>query len=63
MEYIVKSEANNEDVIIIGDLNKLVGNGIFGIKNNNEKVSFEGGLIHDLLSTNKLVALPPKTDK
>ena len=40
-------------MVLIGDLNKLVGNGEFGVKENNEKVSYGGKLIHNLLSGGK----------
>ena len=55
MEEIVKIENRNEACILIGDLNKLVGNGEFGVKGNNEKVSFGGKLIHRLLSSGKYI--------
>ena len=43
-------EDREEEVILIGDLNKLVGNSQSGIKENNPKVSFGGKLILELLS-------------
>ena len=42
-------------MILIGDLKKLVGNGEFGVIGNNEKVSFGGKLIHNLLKGGKHV--------
>ena len=51
MEKLEKIKANNEWVILIGDLNKLVGNGKFGVKGNHDKVSHGGKLIHKLLES------------
>ena len=53
MEKIARIEATNESIILIGDLNKAVGNGQYGVKDNNNKVSFGGKLIHKLLSTER----------
>ena len=55
LELIAKVEAANESLILIGDLNKLVGNGEFGVQGNSEKVSFGGKLIHSLLSGGKYI--------
>ena len=57
LEYIDKIEKSNEETIIIGDLNKLVGNGEFGVKGNNPKVSFGGHLIHKSLKDGKFILL------
>ena len=46
-------EVRNEEAIFIGDLNKLVGNGPYGVKGNNPKVTFGGKLIQNLLKTEK----------
>ena len=46
-------EDRNEEVILIGDMNKLIGNGPFGVKNNNPKVTFGGKLVHQLLMDGK----------
>jgi hypothetical protein len=40
LEKIIRIEASGESLIFIGDLNKMVGNGEFGVKGNHEKVSF-----------------------
>ena len=42
-------ENNDEEAILIGDLNKLVGNDKSGINNNNPKVSFGGKLNPELI--------------
>ena len=46
-------ESRDEEAILIGDLNKLVGNNKSGIKDNNPKVSFGGKLVLDLISERK----------
>ena len=46
-------ENRNEEAIVIGDMNKLIGNGPYGVAGNNPKVTFGGKLIHKLLSTEK----------
>ena len=53
LEKILRIETANESIILIGDLNKLVGNGEFGVQNNTEKVTYGGKLIHNLLSDGK----------
>ena len=50
-------EERNEEGILIGDLNKLVGNGPLGVKDNNPKVTFGGKLVHKLLETGKYLLL------
>ena len=57
LENVSNIERANEEVVLIGDMNKLVGNGEYGIKDNNPKVSFGGTLIHDLLKTEKYIIL------
>ena len=42
-------EDRNEELILIGDMNKLIGNGPLGVKNNNPKVTYGGRLIQLLL--------------
>ena len=46
-------EDRNEEAIVIGDMNKLVGNGPLGVKNNNAKVTYGGKLIQQLLKDGK----------
>ena len=45
LSEIYKIEARNEAVLMIGDLNKHVGNDELGILNNHEKISHGGELI------------------
>ena len=46
-------EDRNEEAIVIGDMNKLVGNEPLGVKNNNAKVTYGGKLIQQLLKDGK----------
>ena len=55
MKTFVSAEDRNEEVILIGDMNKLIGNGPFGVKNNNPKVTFGGKLVHKLLGTEEYI--------
>ena len=50
-------EDRNEESILIGDMNKLVGNGPLGVKDNNVKVTFGGKLVHQLLQDGKYILL------
>ena len=52
-DEVSKIEAKNEAVILIGDLNKHVGNGSLGISGNHPKVSFGGKLVQELLADQK----------
>ena len=53
LEKITSIESLNESIILLGDMNKHIGNGIYGIKGNIEKVSFGGKLVHRFLSSGK----------
>ena len=53
LEKITRIKSLNEDIILLGDMNKHVGNGIYGIQGNIEKVSFGGKLVHRFLSSGK----------
>ena len=57
LENISNIERTGEEIIFIGDTNKLIGDGKNGVKNNNLKVSFGGKLIHTLLETGKFILL------
>ena len=50
-------EDRNEESILMGDMNKLVGNGPLGVKDNNVKVTFGGKLVHQLLQDGKYILL------
>ena len=50
MEEIIKIEAKDEYIVLIGDMNKHVGDVIEG---NSDKITFGGQLIRDLLKTDK----------
>ena len=60
LENINKIEKSNEETVIIGDLNKLIGDGEYGVEGNNPKVTFGGKLIHDLLRTEKFILVNNK---
>ena len=48
-------EDRNEEALFLGDMNKLVGNGPFGVIGNNPKVTFGGKLVNRLLSSEKYI--------
>ena len=52
LEILAKIEALDEFALVIGDMNKLVGN---IIKGNHEKISVGGALVRELLSSGKYV--------
>ena len=54
-ENIKKIVARNEWVLLIGDLNKAIGNKENGVEGNHEKVSFVGRLVHKLLETEEYI--------
>ena len=51
LEIVEKIQSNNEWVILIGDLNKQIGNGKYGVKGNHDKVSHGSKQVHKLLET------------
>ena len=53
LKIISRIELCNESLVLIGDMNKAIGNGQYGVKGNTSKVSFRGKLIHNLLSGGK----------
>ena len=57
MEDVKEIEDRNEDVMIIGDLNRAVGSGAWGIKGKKEKISPGGQLIRNLIKTGRYVLL------
>ena len=56
-DEIVKIEKRKESCIIIGDLNKKIGNDDLGIKNNDPMITFGGELVRALLSRGDYVCL------
>ena len=46
-------EIRNEHVIIASDINRKIGIVEFGIRNNDEEVSFGGSLVRELISSGK----------
>ena len=57
MEEVVKIENRHEACILIGDMNKHIGNDEYGVKDNHEKISSGGELIRTLLETKEFVCL------
>ena len=49
MKDVKEIEDRNEAVIIIGDMNRNVGNGEFGIRGNKNKISYGGQLIRNMI--------------
>ena len=49
MKDVKDIETRNEATIIIGDMNRAIGDGQYGINGNKSKVSFGGGLIRNIL--------------
>jgi hypothetical protein len=50
-------EDRNEEVILLGDMNKLIGNDKYGVEGNNPKVTFGGKLVHKLLENENYLLL------
>ena len=57
LEDIHRIERRNEDIILLGDLNKHVGCDDLGVRDNHAKISFGGNLLHALLDTGDYVCL------
>ena len=54
---IVKIEQRNEACIVIGDLNKHIGNDDLGVRDNHPKISFGGELVRSLLVKGDFICL------
>ena len=48
MKEVEEIENRNEAVIMLGDMNRHVGNGDYGVKGNKDKISFGGQMIRNL---------------
>ena len=46
-----KIKARGEECLLVGDLNKLVGNNMFGVTGNHSKVSMGGRLVRELIAS------------
>ena len=55
LEKIAEIESKDENIILIGDLNKSIGNGEYGVNKNKSKVTFGGKLVHQLLARGKYI--------
>ena len=57
LEDVKDIEDRDEDVIIIGDLNRAVGGGEWGVKGNKEKVLPGGQLVRNLIMTERYILI------
>ena len=57
MKDVKDIEARNESVIIIGDMNRHIGNGEYGIKGNKNLISHGGQLIRDLIQDKRYILI------
>ena len=57
VEEIIKIEKRNEACIVIGDLNKHIGNDDLGVKDNHPKITFGGELVRALLTDRNFILL------
>ena len=54
---IKKIEKRNELILLIGDLNKHIGNDMFGVKDNHSKITFGGELVRSLLYDGEFICM------
>ena len=54
---VKKIEQRNELVLIIGDLNKKIGNNAFGVKDNHATITPGGELVRGLLSSGDFICM------
>ena len=57
MEDVKDIENRNEAVLIIGDLNRAIGNDEYGVQGNKSKTSFGGRLIRDLIKNQLYIVI------
>ena len=50
-------ENRGESTLLIGDLNRAIGDGEWGVEGNKTHVTFGGQLVRDLLASKKYVLL------
>ena len=55
LEDVKEIEDRNEEVLILGDLNRAVGSGTEGVKGNKDKVTAGGQLIRNMVKTGRYV--------
>ena len=51
LKELSKIKARGEECLLIGDLNKLVGNDQYGVIGNKDKISYGGQLLRELIAT------------
>ena len=57
LEDIKVIEERKENLLLIGDMNRALGTGEWGVEGNKPKISYGGSLIRDLLSTRRFILL------
>ena len=57
MEDMKAIEARGENVLLLGDMNRAIGAGQWGVEGNKPNISCGGQLLRDLLATEKYVLL------
>ena len=57
MQDVKEIEERNETVLIVGDLNKAIGNDEFGVKGNKSKISPGGKLIRNLIKNHLYIVI------
>ena len=57
MKDVKDIETRNEAVLIIGDMNRAIGDGKYGVKGNKSKISFGGGLIRNMLKEDRYILI------
>ena len=57
MKDVGDIESKNESIVIIGDMNRAIGNDQYGIQGNKSKVSFGGQLIRNILKDGRYVLI------
>ena len=55
LEDVKEIEDRNENILIIGDLNRAVGSGPWGVRGNKDKITPGGELIRNLIKTERYV--------
>ena len=57
LKVIEEIEERNEALLLIGDMNRQIGNDIYGIKGNKSKISFGGKLIRNMVKDGLYVVI------
>ena len=57
MDDLKGIESRGENILILGDMNRAIGTGKWGVPGNKTNISFGGQLLRDLLATERYVLL------